>query len=435
MGCCSPFSAVTTAASADPARHVNFTAGMVLGVDDYRQEFAYHAARDKWIVREFLGYGTLSGLAVTVEPDAKGPRVRVTPGAAAAPSGQLICVGREQCGAFNPWLARAEVVEKLRQMTESAVDKDHVTLNLFLTLCYVDCAVADVPIPGEPCRSDENLMAPSRIADDYLLSFAFDPPPMTEALAMPALDAFWAGLDIAPANLNTADAFATALRCAELQLKLALGLYPADAPAPAPADLGQIHIATDAAPRFRSALQALWVTRLRPLVAAQRCGTDAAAANECVLLARLSVPVVRVATHWEVAAAPPGQPTAVTLDEADRPVLLSAAIAQSTFGAAATDDSAGQTIAFLSAAGTILPPVRVAVVRSDSPISVKVPPANPASLGRELTVKAGGTGVITLTTPASTTIDGANSYALAVRGAVSMISDGANTWHVTGLVR
>jgi hypothetical protein len=278
-------------------------------------------------------------------------------------------------------------------------------------------------------------MAPSRIADDYTLNFSFDPPPMTEALAIPALDAFWAGLDIAPANANTPAAFATALRLAELQLQLALGVYPADAPAPAAGDLNQIHIATDASSRFRTALKALWATKLRPLVAAQRCGGPGGAANDCVLLACLSVPVVRVATHWEVAAPPAGQPTAVTLDQSDRPVLLSTAIMQSTFGAALADESSGQTIAFFSAAGTILPQTRVAIVRSDTAISVKLPAANAASLGRELTVKAGGAGVITLTTPASTTIDGANTRDLAVRGAVSMISDGANTWHVTGLVQ
>jgi hypothetical protein len=435
MGCCSPFSAVATSSSADPARHVNFTAGMVLGVDDYRQEFAYHSARDKWIVREFLGYGTLSGLAVTVEPDAKGPRVRVTPGAAAAPSGQLICVGREQCGSFNPWLARPEVMDKLHKLTDGTPTPDQTTLTLFLTLCYVDCALAEVPIPGEPCRSDENLMAPSRIADDYTLNFSFDPPPMTEALAVPALDAFWAGLDIAPANANTPAAFATALRLAELQLQLALGVYPADGPVPAAADLGQIQIATAASSRFRTALKALWATKLRPLVAAQRCGGPAGTANDCVLLACLSVPVVRVATHWEVAAAPVGQPTAVTLDQTDRPVLLSTAILQSTFGAALADESSGQTIAFFSAAGTILPATRIAIVRSDAAVSVKLPPADAPSLGKELTVKAGGAGVIKLTTPASTTIDGANSRDLTVRGAVSMISDGANTWHVTGLVQ
>src|SRR4028119_2475362 len=88
MACCSPFSATIAARAADPSRHVNFVTGMVLGVDDYGQEFAYHSARDKWIVREFLGYGTLSGLAVTAEADVDGPRVRVTAGPAAAPSGQ-----------------------------------------------------------------------------------------------------------------------------------------------------------------------------------------------------------------------------------------------------------------------------------------------------------------------------------------------------------
>ncbi len=434
MGCCSPFSAVATSSTADPARHVNFNVGMVLGVDDYAQEFAYHSARDKWIVREFLGYGTLSGLAVTVEADANGPRVRVTPGAAAAPSGQLICVGREQCGSFNPWLARTEIADKLNAQAALQVDHNNVTLNLFLTLCYVDCAVADVPIPGEPCRSDENLMAPSRIADDYTLSFSFDPPPMAEALAGPVLDSFWGGLDLVNGP-DTATAFATALRRAELQLQLALGVYPADSPAPTAADLGQVTVSANAAPRFRAALKTLWVTRLRPLVAAQACGTSSVTANDCVLLMRLTVPVVRVGTHWEVAPPPAGQDTAVTLDESDRPVLLSTALAQSTFGAAISDDTTGQAISFMSAAGNIPPPSRVVVVRSDAAISVKVPAANAASLGKELTVKAGGAGVITLTTPASTTIDGANTLDLAVRGAASLISDGAGVWHVTGLAK
>jgi hypothetical protein len=114
MGCCSPFTAVVGSAVADPSRHVNFTNGMILGADDYAQEFAYHAARDQWITREALGYGTLCGLAVDVEPDgANGPRVKVSPGSAAAPSGQLICVGREQCGSLNAWLADPETAAKV----------------------------------------------------------------------------------------------------------------------------------------------------------------------------------------------------------------------------------------------------------------------------------------------------------------------------------
>jgi hypothetical protein len=194
MTCCSPFSAATAASAADPTRHVNFVTGMVLGVDDYGQEFAYHSARDKWIVRDFLGYGTLSGLAVTAENDgANGPRLRVSPGSAAAPSGQLICVGREQCGSLNAWLGREDVAAEIRKRTE-APPLSQTVLNLYLTLCYVDCAVAEVPIPGDPCRSDENLMAASRIADDYSLEIAFNPPPMSEARAVDALSALFGSI-------------------------------------------------------------------------------------------------------------------------------------------------------------------------------------------------------------------------------------------------
>ena len=114
MGCCSPFNAVAGSAVADLSRHVNYTNGMILGADDYSQEFAYHAARDQWITRETLGYGTLSGLAVDVEADGKkGPRIRVTAGSAAAPSGQLICVGRDQCGSLNPWLADPKIADQV----------------------------------------------------------------------------------------------------------------------------------------------------------------------------------------------------------------------------------------------------------------------------------------------------------------------------------
>jgi len=41
----------TTAISAqtrpDPGKHVNYTYGMVLGVDDFTQEFAYLSAHDR----------------------------------------------------------------------------------------------------------------------------------------------------------------------------------------------------------------------------------------------------------------------------------------------------------------------------------------------------------------------------------------------------
>lgn len=430
MGCCSPFTAVATASAADPGRHVNFTSGMVLGVDDYRQEFAYHSARDKWIVRDFLGYGTLSGLAVSVEDDgANGPRVRVTAGAAAAPSGQLICVGREQCGSVNAWLARDEVKETIRLMLLDP-NQDHLDLSLYLTLCYVDCAVADVPIPGEPCRSDENLMAPSRIADDYTLTFAFEAPPMTEAEAIPALDSFLAQLDTDPGKPNDAAGFADALRIAELQLQLALGVYPTDAAEPAAGDLAPLKVNPNFEISFRTALKTLWVTKLRPSVAAQRCGTGSVTANDCVLLTQIRLPIVKDDTTWSV----DGDQSVVVLDDSLRPVLLSAGIAQSTFGSSVVADSSGLGFELLDAAGAISEKTRVAIVRSDKPITVTIPEAT-KNLGKELSVKAGGKGEISVNAAAGSNIDGEDIIKLAVRGAVSLVSDGTGTWHITGQVK
>src|SRR5437763_106871 len=53
---------VAAAPAPDPSKHVNYTLGMVLGVDDFTQEFAYLSGRDQRLARDLLGYGTVSGL-------------------------------------------------------------------------------------------------------------------------------------------------------------------------------------------------------------------------------------------------------------------------------------------------------------------------------------------------------------------------------------
>lgn len=421
MACCSSFTAVAARPPADPSRHVNFTAGMVLGVDDYQQEFAYHSARDKWIVRELGGYGTLSGLAVDLETGAEGPRIRVSAGAAAAPSGQLICVARDQCGPLNAWLARPLVKETVDKLANGQAN---ATLQLYLTLCYVDCAVADVPIPGEPCRDDENLMAPSRVADDYCLEYRFEPPPMSEARALDALTAFWATLDIAAGNPDTPAAFETAMKRAEAQLRLALGIADPQAPAPA-ADLDPIKLNPAAKDRFAVTLKRLWVTRLRPRTMAVRCGGAPLPVDDCVLLARLSVAVVEAGDHWEV----DGAAGSVRLDESERPLLLAASLAQTVVGAAMAVDARQQKIAFVTADTNLTADVALAVVQAAAEVKVKVPAATAATAGRALTVKAGEAKVV-LTTPAATKIDGQNSLDLEKRGSATLVSDGANSWHV-----
>ncbi len=86
-------SALPQVAPPDPTKHVNYSLGMVLGVDDFTQEFAYLSGHDNRVVRDLIGYGVVAGLHVTVDVDAdRGPRVQVAPGEAVTPSGRLVCV-------------------------------------------------------------------------------------------------------------------------------------------------------------------------------------------------------------------------------------------------------------------------------------------------------------------------------------------------------
>jgi len=98
MSCCNEPAIALTNSSPNPRQHVNYAKGMVLGVDDFTQEFAYLSGRQQWLARDVIGYGTLSGLRVQIEDaGADGPRVRVGAGSALAPGGQMICVGADQC--------------------------------------------------------------------------------------------------------------------------------------------------------------------------------------------------------------------------------------------------------------------------------------------------------------------------------------------------
>src|SRR5215207_10297648 len=157
----------------DPAKHVNFTLGMLLGVDDFTQEFAYLSGRDQWLARDMLGFGTVCGLRVSVEPDARGPRVAVEPGTALTPHGQLVRVPTRQCAYLNEWLAAHDTAVTERVGSPPG-------LRLHVVLCYRACETDAVPIPGEPCRSEDDVMAASRLTDDYVLELRFAPPDQDE---------------------------------------------------------------------------------------------------------------------------------------------------------------------------------------------------------------------------------------------------------------
>jgi len=248
----------TTSPALDPYKHVKYSLGMVLGADDFDQEFAYLAERDQWLARDTIGYGTVCGLKVSIETDAHGPRVLVTPGAALSPRGQLLRVTPAQCAYLNDWLD-AHHEEVVRQLGSPVGDQ----LTLYVVLCYRACPTDNVPIPGEPCRDESQSTVASRLEDDFRLELSFTPPDQTEEDAVRDFVAWLSQIPVtdAPTSFATINDFLEALRQAAPLIEAAPS-SPLDYMYGSPLDT--MHINTEDACKYWRAAFRLWVTELRP---------------------------------------------------------------------------------------------------------------------------------------------------------------------------
>ena len=292
----------------DATKHVNFSLGMVLGVDDLKQEFAYLSGRDPWLARDLLGYGTAAGLGVTTdyEDEAQGTiEVVVTPGTALGPRGQLIRVGATQCADVNGWLARAENRARADTLLGNASSG---TLALYVVLSYRACATDAVPIPGEPCRSEEESMAASRLADNYRLELTYQAPDQREEQA---LRNFVSWLEQVRITREPGGDGFVSLKNFEQAVRGALqgGSPPTS-----------MRVETTNACQYLRAAFRIWATELRPAWLGAGASPGVPPTEEGVLLAELSVPVVRASDGgWVVAARSSRQ---IEVREESRPYLL-----------------------------------------------------------------------------------------------------------------
>jgi hypothetical protein len=433
MSCNCTFAPDTVVSTPSPTRHVNFALGMVLGVDDYRQEFAYHSGRDRWLVRELGGYGTLSGLAVGVEDaGSDGPRLRVTRGTAASPGGQLICVGADQCALVNAWLNREDVAARIARIDAAQNPANDTVLKLWLTLCYDSCAVAPVPIPGQPCRSEEDLMAPSRVADDYRLALGFDPPALGEADYLRLLAAFAVALPDAGGAAPGGAALKTLLEQVRRQAWVLLSPTAIDVQA---ADVAAIAVHPDVRPQVMAELRRLWVSDLRPAIVASPCAEDAAEYDDCLPLALLTVGVVNDGTRWEVKNAGPGD-FAIDLDESTRPILMSLALAASPFGIAPEPAAAAApSIEYVTASGNVPAGAGFALIRAAAPatpLTATIVGGGAGSPQRKLFLRNAGAQEATVKANNSGLIDGTAERVLAPGEQVVLAYDGDGSWFAAG---
>jgi hypothetical protein len=305
----------------DPSKHVNYQLGMVLGVDDFQAEFTYVSDRARRIVRDLIGYGVVSGLHVTAgaQTDDRGPRLQVSPGGLVTPSGQLVCISPAQCAYLNEWLRanRAEI--------DVLASPPPSVLELAVVACYRECETDDVPIPGEPCRSEDELMKPSRLQDGFTLELRLRPPPQAEDDAVRAFVAWVRQIAVVDDPPGDIADFVAELELAATEVESSppapLGFL--DMPPPA-----ALRIPRAAAADHFEALFAFWVTRLR---ARARSGDNVAecgccggpgeldAGADCLRIATVAVPIAHDAISGDLLV---DDATPIEVDEAVRPHLL-----------------------------------------------------------------------------------------------------------------
>ncbi|HEX5749538.1 MAG TPA: hypothetical protein VFZ09_25135 [Archangium sp.] len=311
---------------ADPTKHVNYVLGMILGAEDFTQEFAYLSERDRRVVRELLGYGTAWGLAVSTRTGKGGLEVEVAPGMAVSPSGQFIHVQPAQCASLPGWVANHADALKEKLKDVGAANKAHLPLHVVLG--YQEQRTDPIPIPGEPCRSEEEAHPESRIADSFHLELRLEPPPTGEELAVREL-ILWLknNLDPTPFAGGTDDATLQAfLERLRTEWPEARKQWPTPegagrSPHTAPPQV----IPPEELPRYLRAAFRLWVTKLRPDWHDPKPGEKQA--EDGVLLAALWLPLTRASEQaaWELATTEPGN---IRVDEEQRPFLLSQRLLQ-----------------------------------------------------------------------------------------------------------
>lgn len=322
-----PASAVEAKAP-DPTKHVNYTLGMILGVDDFNQEFAWLAGRNRWLARDAVGYGTLCGLQVSSDIAAKRPRLTVTSGTALTPRGQLVCVKPAQCAYLDDWITANKA--SLPALLGSPLAS---TLSLYLTLRYRDCPTDPLPIPGEPCRSEDELLQPSRRTDDFSLELRTAPPGQEEEDAIVEFVRWLRLVKVGGGGpYTTVDQFAQDVRNAVQTVS-----SPPASPLSSPLGAGGVHFnfgspltsakldPAQLGDYLRAAFR-VWIEEIRPRVhalCAGGCGCGAAPGagpsepDECVLLARIDIPVINGAGGWQVDTG-----KSVSIDESRRPLLV-----------------------------------------------------------------------------------------------------------------
>lgn len=264
----------------DPWKRVAYARGMVLGVDEFEQAELHQLEAARRANRALHGYGVVCGLDVSVPETAGSREIRVEPGLAIDPQGRWVRVPDARCADLNAWLRDNRALFA----AEGAALPSPPVARLVVRLCYRDCLTDLAPIPGGPCRTPDQAMAATRIAESFSLDIGLDTPDQSEVEAVRAFAALLRGLDVVG---DWAGDTATA---AEIEAAV-LALIPDDgAPETEPGPPPALRVAESEVATLLGVAFAAWVDRVRPaLLREGRGGCGEAPEEGCLLLAAIDV--------------------------------------------------------------------------------------------------------------------------------------------------
>jgi hypothetical protein len=176
-----------------PDLRVNYEFGMVLGVDEFRQEQRYFLEKEYLHNRALHGYGTVYGLQVTLGRPSADPndvQIAVEPGMAIDQWGRAVMVRERQCAHLGAWLQRNPAPD----VGPSAEQQVYVVIR------YDECPDNLQPIAGQPCAGSDAQQAPARIRDSFAieLRWADDLPPVPAWRAVRRFARLMAAVQVEP---------------------------------------------------------------------------------------------------------------------------------------------------------------------------------------------------------------------------------------------
>ncbi|MGH2461021.1 MAG: hypothetical protein ACRDIY_19360, partial [Chloroflexota bacterium] len=298
-----------------PNKRVNYAFGMVMGVDDFRQEQVHFEWKHRKSNLLLHGYGTVCGLHVDAVALAGGTdvQIRVGKGYAISPLGNWIWVGEDQCAQLGLWLQQNQ-----NSLSPPVGPGPHA---VYVTLCYTECQTDLVPVAAEACASDQDTRAPSRILESFTLQFAWAPPPQPEEDAIRAFGELLEQIEILPQPL--ASPVPPDDGAEFLQLVGNLGATSSPSPG-SPMSVGPFRLwEPTACDTIRQAL-VLWTTLVCPRF--DPCTQD------CLLLACIHFST-DASGHLIVGVDPLGNllPGSIDVADCDRPILVPDRLKQELF--------------------------------------------------------------------------------------------------------